>query len=177
MKLMVQPSDEPTQEPVRRNAFTAWVDERFRTPAAIYGLLVFQAFITIDSDDSDDVWEVFGTSVATLLVFFIAHVFAHVLTDHGEYGLGAATRRAMKHASGMLYAAVPASLVLLAGAVQGLPMEDVYDATMWMTLVVLAALGYAAYWRRGAHVVIRIIGALGTALLGILIVLIEYAVH
>lgn len=160
-----------------RRGFLRWLDARFRTPAAIYGLLVFQAFITIDTDEGDSAWEVLGTSIGTLVVFFVAHVFANVLTDHGEHGLRRATWRSMRHASGMLYAAVPASLVMVAGGVQGLEMEDVYEQTMWVTWVVLAILGYAAYQRRGAHIVIRILGALATAALGILIVLLEYAIH
>lgn len=170
-------SGAPGAEAPRRDGFLAWLDARFRTPAAIYGLLVFQAFITIDADDGDSVWEVLGTSVTTLVVFFIAHVFANVLTDHGEHGLRKATRRSVQHAVGMLYAAVPASLVMVGGALQGLTMDDVYAETMWVTWVVLAILGYAAYQRRGAHMAIRVLGALATAALGILIVLLEYAIH
>lgn len=171
-------NDQTRPGPFRpRNAVLAWLDARLRTPAAIYGLLVFQAFITIDTDQGDSAWEVLGASLSTLVVFFIAHVFANVLTDHGEHGLRTATVRAMQHASGMLYAAVPASLVMVAGGLQGLEMDDVYAQTMWVTWIVLAILGYAAYQRRGAHIAIRVLGALGTAALGIFIVLLEYAIH
>lgn len=171
-------NDQTRPGPFRpRNPVMAWLDARLRTPAAIYGLLVFQAFIAIDTDEGDSAWEVLGTSIGTLVVFFLAHVFANVLTDHGEHGLRRATVRAVQHASGMLYAALPASLVMTAGGLQGLEMEDVYAQTMWVTLVVLAILGYAAYQRRGAHIVVRIIGALATAALGIFIVLLEYAIH
>ena len=168
------PAENPSPH---RNAFTAWLDTRFRNPAAIYGLLVFQAFIAIDSDDAHDVWEVLATSVSTLVVFFIAHVFAEVLTHHGRHGFWVATWHAMQHASGMLYAAIPASLVMIVGALQGSDMDDVFGETMLVTWVVLAVLGYAAYSARGAHVVMRILGALGTAALGIVIVLLEYAIH
>ena len=45
------------------------------------------------------------------------------------------------------------------------------------TIVVLAILGYNAYARRGARRFMRLVGAAGTALLGIFIVLLEYAIH
>jgi hypothetical protein len=48
---------------------------------------------------------------------------------------------------------------------------------MWVTVAVLAILGYLAYWRRSAHVLVRLLGALGTTALGLLIVALEYALH
>lgn len=154
-----------------------WFDTRFRTPAAIYGLIVFAAFVTISSDHAEDAWDILDTAAWTLVVFYIAHVFAHTLTDHGERGLGAAVRHAMRHAVGMLYAAIPAAIVLVVCGVQGVSPDDAYEATVWTTTIVLAILGYIAYWRRGAHPVVRLLGAAGTAALGMLIVLLEYAVH
>lgn len=156
---------------------TQWFDNRFRSPAAIYGLIVFAAFITIESDHAHDAWDMLDTAVGTLLVFFIAHVFAHTLTDHGEHGLGSSTRRAIAHSSGMLYAAIPASIVLIVCGLQGSAADDAYAASMWVTVIVLGVLGYVAYWRRGAHPFVRLLGATGTAILGASIVLLEYAIH
>lgn len=165
-------------EPARAaRRIARWLDARFRTASAIYGLIVFAAFITISSDHAHDAWDMLDTAVWTLIVFFIAHVFAHTLTDHGEHGLGRSLRHAMQHASGMLYAAVPATIVLVVAGIQEAPVDDAYEASMWTTVAVLAVLGYIAYWRRGAHIVIRLLGAVGTAALGLVIVLLEYAIH
>jgi hypothetical protein len=161
----------------RLTGFAGWLDSRFRNASAIYGLIVFAAFLSIDSDHAEDAWGMLETAVISLLVFYLAHVFAHTLTDHGEHGLWRATWHAMQHAAGMLYAALPATVVLIAGGIQGASPDDVYDATMWATVIVLAILGYVAYWRRGSHIAIRLLGALGTAVLGIFIVLLEYAIH
>lgn len=161
----------------RAHLVREWFDARFRNPEAIYGLIVFTAFVTISSDHAVDAWDILDTAAWTLVVFYIAHVFAHTLTDHGKRSLGDAMMHAMRHASGMLYAAIPAALVLVVCGVQGLSAETAYEAATWTTTIVLAVLGYAAYWRRGAHVVTRIIGALATAALGLFIVLLEYAVH
>jgi hypothetical protein len=173
-------SGEPVESPASRgraDAVRAWFDERFRTPAAIYGLIVFAAFITISSDHAVDAWDILDTAAWTLVVFYIAHVFAHTLTDHGEHRLRTAVWHAMQHAAGMLYSAVPAAIVLVVCGVQGVGVDDTYEATVWTTTIVLAVLGYAAYWRRGAHPVIRLLGAAGTAALGLVIVGLEYAVH
>ncbi len=163
--------------PASRRGVVGWLDARFRSPAAIYGLIVFAAFLSVDSEHADDVWDMLATAVWTLVIFFIAHVFAHTLTDHGERGLRAATRGAVQHASGMLYAALPASLALVLAGMQGWAVDDAYEASMWVTVAVLAVLGYVAYWRRGAHWSVRLLGALGTAALGVLIILLEYAIH
>jgi hypothetical protein len=165
------------ETPARRGRFATWLDTRFRSPAAIYGLIVFAAFLAVASDHAEDVWDMLDSAVWSLIVFFIAHVFAHTLTDHGQRGLREATGSAIRHAAGMLYAAIPATLVLIAAGVQNAPPEDAYEAAMWVTVLVLAILGYVAYWRRGAHVGMRLLGALGTAILGAFIVLLEYALH
>lgn len=162
----------PSTSPIR-----AWVDARFRSAPAIYGLIVFAAFVAVDSDHAVDSWDILETAAWTLVVFYIAHVFAHTLTDHGKLSLPAATWRAMRHSSGMLYASIPAAITLIVCGVQGTSPEDAYGATMWTTTAVLAVLGYLAYWRRGAHPLVRVIGAVGTAFLGVFIVLLEYAIH
>lgn len=157
--------------------FAAWFDVRFRSPAAIYGTIVFAAFLAINDDHSDDPWDLLDNAILSLIVFFLAHVFAHTLTDHGRHGFVRALRRAVQHSAGMLYAAVPTALVLVVGGWQGADLEDLYELTVWVTIAVLAILGYVAYWRRGAHVVVRLLGALGTGLLGFALVILEYAVH
>ncbi|MGP3536302.1 hypothetical protein ACTU3I_16015 [Microbacterium sp. RD1] len=161
----------------RMHGFTAWLNARFASAAAIYGLIVFSAFLAISSDHAEDAWDMLDTSAWSLVVFFLAHVFAHTLTDHGARGLGPATWHSIQHSAGMLYAAIPSTIVLIIGGIQGAPADDVYEATTWVTLVVLAILGYVAYWRRGAHLVVRLLGALGTAVLGLIIVALEYSIH
>ncbi len=175
-----QPVDGPAaanDDEARPGAFRHWVDTRLRTAPAIYGLLVFTAFVSIEFDHATDAWDMLDTAGWTLIVFYIAHVFAHTLTDHGTLSLRAATWQAMTHAAGMLYAALPPAIVLVFSGLDELDAGTAYAATMWTTLIVLAILGYAAYARRGAHPVARIFGAIGTALLGGAIVLLEYAMH
>ncbi len=155
----------------------AWFDSRFRSPAAIYGLIIFSSLLMITADHEDDTVTVVITSAATLVIFFIAHVFAHTLADHGEHRLGVATRLALTHSAGMLWAAVPPAVAMLIAGAQGASASDASDYAVWATMAVLAFLGYIAYSRTGAHWAIRILGAAGTALLGVFVAILEYAFH
>lgn len=154
-----------------------WFDVRFRSPAAIYGLIVFTAFVTISEDHAEGIDDMLATSVASLIVFFIAHVFAHTLTEHSEHGFRAATRNAVRHGAGMLYASIPSILVLVVAGVSGATVGDAVDYCMLATFLVLAVLGYHAFQSRRAKLLTRILGAFATAMLGLFIVILEYGFH
>jgi len=155
----------------------AWFDVRFRSPAAIYGLIVFTAFVTIAEDHAVDIGDMLATSVASLIIFFIAHVFAHTLTEHSEHGFRAASRHALRHGAGMLYASVPSIAVLVIVDASGGNLGDAVDACMFTTFGVLAILGYHAFQSRRAPIWARLLGALATAMLGLFIVALEYGFH
>jgi len=161
----------------RSGRWHAWFDVRFRTPAAVYGLIVYSALLMITSDHYSDVTEVVVASVSTLVVFFIAHVFAYTLADHGVHPLGRATRYAITHSAGMLWAALPPTLAMIIAGVAGLDADDASSYALWATMAVLAFLGYVAYSRTGAGIALRIFGAIGTALLGAFVAILEYAFH
>lgn len=155
----------------------AWLDVRFRSPAAIYGLIVFTAFVTIAEDHAESIEDMLATSVASLIIFFIAHVFAHTLTEHAEHGFRAATRNALRHGAGMLYASVPSVIVLTIVDASGGSLNDAVDYCMLTTFGVLAILGYYAFQSRRAPIWARLLGAVATAMLGIFIVALEYGFH
>lgn len=163
--------------PSRWGKVRAWFDVRFRSPAAIYGLIVFAAFVTIADDHAESVGEVLLSASSSLVVFFIAHVFAHTLTQHAEHGLRHATADGIRHGAGMLYASVPSVLALVFADAAGMSVDDASELCGWSTFVVLGILGYFAYARRRAHLVMRLLGAFATACLGLFIVVLEYAVH
>jgi hypothetical protein len=153
-----------------------WFDNRFRTPVAVYGLIVYSALILVASDHGTAA-DLLVTSVSTLVVFYFAHVFAHTLSDHGKHPLGAATRHAFRDSLGMLYAALPTTVAMfIANATSG-DVDDVADAGMWTSVAMLFVLGLSAYTRTGAPVWLRLLGAFGTAMLGLLVVLLEYVLH
>lgn len=179
---MTQP-DATAEVPAGRGRVREWFDIRFRSATAIYGLIVFTSFITIASDDVTesghpiDAFELFVDAIPALLVFYAAHVFAHTLTDHGEHGFGRAFVHALHHSSGMLWSAIPTFAIILIGVFTNRSAAQVYWYAMMAAVAMLVVLGYAAYSRRGSHVVIRLLGGIGTGLLGLVIIILEYALH
>ncbi|GAA1697561.1 hypothetical protein GCM10009808_13760 [Microbacterium sediminicola] len=166
-----------TPEERRAERWHEWFDTRFRTPAAVYGLILYSSLLMITADYHEGVADAVIASVATLVVFFISHVFAYTLADHGRHSLRAATLYSLTHSAGMLWASIPPTIAMLVAGANGLNADDSSVYALWTTMLVLAFLGYVAYWRTGARVWARILGAIGTSLLGAVVAILEYAFH
>lgn len=166
----------PAADAAPHRKLQRWFDTRFRTPVAIYGLIVYTTVILI-ADDDGPVSDMLTVAISSLVVFYLAHVFAHTLADHGRHGLGAATRQALIQSLGLLYACAPSTIAMIVTAFFTTDAGDVQDAAIWAALAMLAVLGFSAYARTGAKLWVRLLGALGTALLGLLVVMLEFLLH
>lgn len=166
----------PAPDAARHRKLQRWFDNRFRTPVAVYGLIVYTTVVLI-ADEEGPVSELLSVAISSLVVFYLAHVFAHTLSDHGRHGLGAATRLAFIHSLGMLYACAPSTIAMIVTAFFTSDAGDVQDAGIWAALAMLAVLGFSAYARTGAKLWVRLLGAVGTALLGLLVVMLEFLLH
>jgi len=154
------------------------VRERVVTPDAVYGLILFSALIGAVDDDDSEALEVLLVSVASLVIFWGAHVFAGTIASHGaDTRLGDAFRRTVSHSTGMLYAAILPSLVLLLGVFHVLTADDAVSLALFVATIVLGVLGYNAFAQRRRHVVVRILGGIGTALFGLLMIVLNIVVH
>ena len=154
------------------------VRERLVTPDAVYGLILFSALIGAVDDDDSEALEVLVVSVASLVIFWGAHVFAGTVAAHGaETQLGLALRRAVTHSMGMLYAAILPALALLLGVLNVVTAYESVGIALLVATVVLGLLGYSAFALRRRHVAIRILGGIGTALFGLLMILLNIVVH
>ena len=157
---------------------THWIRERFATAPAIYGLVVFQVLIAAESDDPDEplimvlVW-----SLLSFVGFYVAHVFAEVVARHGNDPLGVAVRKGFSHSAGMLYAAILPTLALVICVATDTPGGDASDWVLGVGLVVLAFLGYQASAMRYRSIWARLLGGALTALIGFVVILLEYMVH
>ncbi|CAN5333044.1 hypothetical protein BH09ACT5_BH09ACT5_14020 [soil metagenome] len=148
------------------------------TPDAVYGLILFSALIGAVDDDDSDTLEVLLVSVASLVIFWGAHVFAGTIAAHGaETPLGVALRRAVSHSTGMLYAAVLPSLVLLLGVFHVMSADEAVGVALLVAAVLLGVLGYSAFALRRSKIIVRILGGIGTALFGLLMILLNIVVH
>ena len=70
----------------------------------------------------------------------------------------------------------PPSRCLL-GALNLIPYDDAVDAALWTTMGLLGVLGFLAFTARRSNVIIRILGGLGTAFLGLVIIIINAVLH
>jgi len=112
----------------------------------------------------------------TLVVFWLAHVYARTIAGHGaaksvRHALG----EALEESSGMLIAAVPSTIVLLLGVAGVLP--DSADWSLVLAVIVLGVLGWQSFAERGSGIGGRIAGALASALLGLALVVLNAGVH
>jgi hypothetical protein len=76
----------------------------------------------------------------------------------------------MVHSSGLLVAAILPLLLLLVGTFGGLTEYIAYYGALGVAVVVLAVLGWLVFAHRGNAWPVRLAGAVGTALLGAIVI-------
>lgn len=153
---------------------------------AIYGVVLVAGLLVILADGTDASWRVLVKVLATLVVFWLAHVYAGVVAHLGDSRDGdlpttarivAAVREAFLHSRGMLLAGVIPVVVLALGVVRLLSDPQAIWGTLWTAVAVLGALGWigvAAWSSRPSH---RLLGAVLTSLLGMVLVTLKALVH
>lgn len=168
----------PPTGTVVRMGFRRWLSGTFVTVDAIYGLILYAALIAAVSDDDSHPVDVLWVSVLSLVIFWGAHVYAGTIVNHaGNVPLHRAIGHAMKESSGMLWAAILPSVPIVLGALHVVADDDAVDWALFIVTVQLAVLGYVALQKRGANIAQRIFGAIGCALFGTLIIVLNAAVH
>jgi len=151
---------------------------RFVTADTVYGIILFSALVAVVSDHDSEPLEVLLVSVFSLLVFWLAHVYAGTIAGHGrEVRMGLAFRNAVRHSSGMLYAAVLPAVPLVLGVFRVLGEDAAVDLCLLVVTVILGLLGFLSFAERGHRIPMRIVGALSAALFGVLIIVLNTAVH
>ncbi|MCS5714797.1 hypothetical protein NVV95_09565 [Herbiconiux sp. CPCC 205716] len=151
------------------------------TPESIYGTIIVSALIVVVDDDENDFQLLVGVG-STVLVFWLAHVFAFTMAHHGrrgptQLGISAALGRALEHSTGLLLAAVVPMAVLGLGAAGVLDEGTAYLAALWVGVIVLFLLGVLAFVERGARWYSCLAGGLATALLGVAVIVLKAVFH
>jgi hypothetical protein len=151
------------------------------TPAGIYGTIVYASVVAASSSgahDQEDALRVLVFSLVSIVVFWMAHVYSTALGYHGadEY-LGSRVRDALRYAlfesGGMLEAAVIPSIPLLLAAIGVLPAEVGVPFSLWLSVLLLALLGYLVFHMRGRAVLICLTGAVITGLFGVVVIVLK----
>jgi len=138
---------------------------------AIYGVMLVSALVIVTSQRSETTWDALLKVLVSVLVFWVAHVFATVVSHlgvavNGDKSFGALIRYGMRHSSGLLVAALVPLIVLLL----------VWTA-LWVDVVLLGGLGYLAVARVTRVSWARFVGAGTTALLGVAIMVLKALIH
>lgn len=148
---------------------------------AIYGLILVSGMIVVSNSIVGTSANALLTVVITVLVFFMAHVYAGTLarlaaTD-GAAGFAPSLRGSARHSLGMLVAAVPPLLILLLGTLRVFDDESAIWAALIVDTVLLAALGWFAVARWTRSVWPRMLSALITAAFGLVLVAMKAFIH
>jgi hypothetical protein len=155
------------------------------TASAIYGLLVYASLIAATSlhvDDDDTIGTVLVFSAVTLVVFWVAHLFASTLAFHGDETVTAATlatsfRSGVTESIGVLESAVIPTIPLVLGVLGVLSPRGAVFLSLVSATVVLGLLGFLAFSLRQRRWWVRILGAIGTALFGVVVIVLEGSLH
>ncbi len=149
---------------------------------SVYGLVLVAGMIVISRNLTGSSIEALGVVVATLVVFFIAHVYADVvgyLADvrHRESSLREAIRHGIQDSAGLLVLGSIPVIVLLLGVVGVLGRSDAVWLALALDVLLLGILGWAITAARTSRVLHRLGGALLTAALGGVMILLKVLIH
>lgn len=190
--LAVEPDDEP------QGAVLPRFLHRVVTPEAVYGLVLYATIVAAASTAAeagkpkleigdfvfhlDDAVAVLIWVVASVVVFWAAHVFAHAVAAHGIHEgemvtVGEATQRALQHSAGMLYAPILPTITIVLGALDIIPDGIVFNLALWISVGLLGILGFLAFTARRAHIGVRLLGGLVIAGLGLVIIIVNSLMH
>lgn len=153
------------------------------TPAAIYGTIVYASVVAASSVEAgQSALHVLVFSLVSIAVFWTAHVYSTALGYHADAEhMGARIADSLRHAlfesSGMLEAAVIPSIPLFLAALGVLPAEVGVTLSLWLTVLLLALLGYLVFLVRGRNVLICLTGAVVTGLFGVVVILLKSALQ
>ncbi|WP_431279951.1 hypothetical protein [Leifsonia poae] len=155
------------------------------TSAAVYGTIVYASLIAatgLHLHDTDPVLPVLTFCAVTIVVFWLAHIFAVALARHGDDEVTvdspwASIKGAVDHSSGMLETSAIMSIPLVLGSLGILEPQASIRISLVVGVVTLAVLGYLAFTLRRREWWIRIVGTICTALFGVAIIVLEYSLH
>jgi hypothetical protein len=153
----------------------------YRTEHAIHGTVLVSAVIAVGWEEDTDL-EVLIFVLGSVGVFWLAHVYSGILAREDDRkprirAIALAARASMRHTTGLLAAMVLPAFFLLLAVVGVLDEYVAYYAALWVGVAVLAVFGFHAAARRGSPWYLRLVSALVTASLGLLIIWLSSLVH
>jgi hypothetical protein len=149
------------------------------TAGAIYGTITATAVIAATVGHASP-RQVLGVTVATVLVFWLAHVYAHALAHHlrgATHVQWSAVVAAMREERPMLVAPLPAFLLLLLGVLGVLDEGRSIRWALWAGVLQLVAWGLAFARRQGWGWPTAAVAGLVNGVFGLIVVFLEVLLH
>ncbi len=148
---------------------------------AIYGLILVSGMIVVSYDLTGTSLSALITVVVTVIVFFLAHVYAGTLarlaaTD-GKAGLPESLKGAVHHSLGMLLISLAPVAVLLLGVTRVVPDDTAVWFALFIDALALGILGWLAVAKWTHHWWLRLASALITAAFGGVLILMKAFIH
>ena len=149
---------------------------------AIHGVILVAGLVVILGNSEEASWDVLVKVIATLVVFWAAHVYASAVAHLGDEYEGdtpwrtravRATRDSLDHSWGMLLAGVIPLVVLTMGTLNLLSDQNAIWGTLWVAVLILGVLGWLGVASWSPRPQARFLGAVVTSLLGLALVVLK----
>ena len=151
------------------------------TEESIYGLILVSGMILVSGTHNDASWKVLITVIVTVLVFWLAHVYAGTLArfsgKRGGGNLNRAIKQAVVKSRGLLLSSILPIAVLSLGAFDLLDDSQAIWGALWANTLVLGVLGWIGVARWSTNVWWRLASALTTALFGGFVIVLKAIAH
>lgn len=161
---------------------TAWLRREFITQELISGTVLVSVVIAV-AEEAGGILDVFAITLFSVVIFWATEVFAHTVAaqrrrpDTETVRVRASIRSAMRDSRGLLLAGIPPLVFLLLGLIGVRSGEAAYWTALWVEVAILAAAGWIAFGGFAVAWYWRVCGALATAALGLLAMLLKILVH
>jgi hypothetical protein len=143
---------------------------------AVYGTVLVAGLIYAFSLYGKETWALFTTTLGTVVVFWIGHVYAEIVANRTAT-FRVAVREAFGRSAGLLWAMIVPLGVMLLAAFGALPDSAAVTIALWAAVVILGILGWFAVAARRKEWWARLFGALLTAALGFAIIALKALIH
>lgn len=167
----------PSEEAVTTPTF----GHTLMTEESIYGLILVSGMILVSGTHNDATWKVLITVIVTVLVFWLAHVYAGTLARFSGRRGGGDLKRAIAQSvvksRGLLLSAILPIAVLSLGAFEVLDDSQAIWAALWANTLVLGLLGWIGVARWSKSVWWRLASAVTTALFGGFVIVLKAIAH
>lgn len=151
------------------------------TEESIYGLILISGMILVSGLQNDASWRVLITVIITVLVFWLAHVYAGTLARFsGSFGGGnlvRAIRESLHRSRGLLVSAILPIAVLSLGTLDIIDDHNALWWALWANTLVLGALGWIGVARWSKSFWWRLASAFTTALFGGFVIILKAIAH